>query len=277
MTESAAVAMYENQEAVEVMDDLAGKVDDGDGIVVAVIDTGVDFSHPLLDGRIVAGWDFVDGDNDPTDERDGLDGDNDGLVDEAYGHGTFVSSIVAAVAPDAQIMVVRVLEADGIADADRVAEAMAWAVDHGADIVNLSLGSEARSSVLRRLSRDGLLDEALFVAAAGNTAADTKSYPAAADDVISVTATDDHRKHRAWFAAYGDWVDVAVPGEDLIGAMAGGLLISWDGTSGATALVSGFAARELSTDPSLDPKDLRRFVVRSLAAPGLTGSHDRHD
>ena len=87
----------------------------GAGVIVAVVDTGIDFGHPYLAGRIApGGFDFVENDPDPSESRNGRDDDADGLVDEQYGHGTFVASLVLTVAPDARVLPVRVLNDDGI-------------------------------------------------------------------------------------------------------------------------------------------------------------------
>src|SRR5215831_4805955 len=105
---------YTEQDAAGVLGvPIAQTVATGKGVKVAIIDTGCDMNHPALRSHIVGGWDFVGNDADPTDQKDGIDNDRDGVIDEAYGHGTHVAGIVRLVAPDAQLLIVRVLDAEG--------------------------------------------------------------------------------------------------------------------------------------------------------------------
>lgn len=112
----------------------------GAGTVVAVLDTGVDAAHPMLAGRLLPGYDLIDDDPDPLDVANGVDDDGDGLVDEAYGHGTFVAGVVAQIAPDAAILPVRVLDADGRAELHTVIEGIDLAIEQGANVINMSFG-----------------------------------------------------------------------------------------------------------------------------------------
>ena len=122
----------------------------GAGIVVAVLDTGIDFSHPFFAGRIApGGFDFIGRDNDPSDERNFVDDDADGAVDEQFGHGTFVASLVLAVAPDAAILPVRVLDADGFGTASTIAAGILWALDAGAQVINISVDLPDASDVVK--------------------------------------------------------------------------------------------------------------------------------
>jgi len=127
----------------------AQQVSTGDGVRIAVLDTGVDRLHPGLGGRLMPGWDFVDDDNDPSEV-----GNAENL---GFGHGTHVTGLVALVAPGAQIMPVRVLDADGIGNVWVLAEALLYSVDpdrnsdtdDGAQVINLSLGTINRTGILR--------------------------------------------------------------------------------------------------------------------------------
>ena len=103
----------------------------GAGVDVAILDTGIDSTHPFLVDHVLPGWDFVDDDDDPADEAGGLDSDLDGLVDEAWGHGTHIGGIVAQIAPDARIMPYRVLDSDGVGHTYALAAAIFDAVDRG--------------------------------------------------------------------------------------------------------------------------------------------------
>ena len=119
----------------------ANRISTGSGVTVAVLDTGVQASHPSLAGALTAGIDIVAGDSAPDDERNGADDNGNGRVDEMAGHGTHVAGIVRTVAPGATIMPVRVLNSDGTGTTFGVAKGMFWAADHGARVVNMSLGT----------------------------------------------------------------------------------------------------------------------------------------
>jgi len=195
----------------------------GSGIVVAIVDTGVDLSHPDLRGRLVTGKDFVDPGTPPDDEQ---------------GHGTFMAGLVAAdtgngegvasVAPLAKIMPVRVLDAQGSGKPSVVSQGIDWAVSHGADVINLSLAVESTggsggssgenlygdtglTSAINRASDAGRV----VVVAAGNNfssggSAQT-SYKAQRSGVIVVGASTS-RDRRAAYSNYGDGLDVLAPG-----------------------------------------------------------------
>jgi subtilisin family serine protease len=164
----------------------------GAGTVVAVVDTGVDHGHPDLSSKLVAGQDFVGGDSCAQDEN---------------GHGTHVAGIsaavtnngigVAGVAPDAQLMPVRVLDAEGSGSSDDIVSGIRWAADHGADVINLSLGELPVVGQLELVNEDieGAVDHAwaqgaVVVAAAGNDSFPLCSYPSFADHAVCVAATD---------------------------------------------------------------------------------------
>jgi subtilisin family serine protease len=125
----------------------AHRINRGAGAVVAVIDRGVQLDHPALVNRwTTARYDFMDDDSDPSDVANGLDEDGDGIVDDAFGHGTHVAGLVALVAPDAQIMPLRALDSEARGDIFRLAEAIVFATDQGADVINLSLGTARKAN-----------------------------------------------------------------------------------------------------------------------------------
>ncbi|MGZ4119602.1 MAG: S8 family serine peptidase [Actinomycetota bacterium] len=190
----------------------------GSGRIVAVIDTGVDPTHPDLRGQLVPGHDFVDGDAQPWDEN---------------GHGTLVAGIIAAitgngvgvasVAPHAKIMPIRVLGADGTGSSSNVAAGIQWATSHGAAVVNLSLAQESGADNSLQLLRAPAVDQAIkaaaaagavVVVAAGNTptgGVGVTSYDATKPGVIVVgssTASD----RRAAYSNYGSGLDLLAPG-----------------------------------------------------------------
>jgi len=229
--------------------DVAHRVSRGAGVLVAVLDTGVDPGHPLLAGRIRGGWDFVDGDADPRDVANGLDDDGDGLADEALGHGTHVAGIVAMMAPSADLLIVRVLDAEGRGDLPRIAAGIRWAVDHGARVINLSFGSLRGSNLIQDLLEQAENTGVVSVAAAGNWGSDKpEEYPAESSHAIGVSAVDSN-DHPASFSSYGGHIDLSAPGVNVRSAFAGGRYALWSGTSMSVPFVSGAAALLLAVHP----------------------------
>jgi subtilisin family serine protease len=233
----------------------------GRGLVVAVLDTGVDASHSLLAGHVTAGRDFVDADDDPSEERNLIDDDLDGDVDEGYGHGTFVAGLVLAAAPDAQVLAVRVLDTEARGEASDVAAGIRYAVDAGADVINLSLGGRSRPRVVAGAVRFALSRGVVVVAAAGNRGDVAVDFPAGVDGVIAVTALDAGAR-RPPFASASRRTVVSAPGVDLIGPVPGEQWGTWSGTSFAAALTSGGTALLLERRPTLRPTQVLRIVQR---------------
>ncbi|MFN2556972.1 MAG: S8 family serine peptidase [Nitriliruptorales bacterium] len=238
----------------------AWAVSQGEGVVVAVVDSGVDLTHPDLVGALVRradgtvlGYDFVEGDDDPTDE---------------HGHGTMVAGIVAArasngtgvasVAPRARIMPVRVLNSRALGPNSTVEQGIRWAVDHGAHVVNLSLevdreewrateASGELTSSLDRAVRYAWSRGVAVVAAAGNDNADLTDYPSDSP-VVLVGATNEHEQ-RAVFSDAGRLDALMAPGTNIVstwcspcGSHVKHRIGKSDGTSYAAAHVSGAMA-----------------------------------
>ena len=237
----------------------------GAGTVVAVLDTGVDPHHPALRGRLVRGYDYLADDADPTEERMGLDCDGDGIVDGAFGHGTFVAGMVSLVAPDARVLPMRVLDSDGSGNIFLVAEAIADAVAAGADVVNLSLGTAEKldSHLLEDILELAHHKGVVVVAAAGNSASDTPEYPAKDHDVLSVTSVNTAMDDLSTFAAWGDWVDVAAPADSVVGPVPGGRYALWAGTSMAAPQISGQVALLRSRMTRMKTDKLVGAITRS--------------
>lgn len=236
----------------------------GRGVIVAVLDTGVDLQHPRLAGRIaLGGVDLVDGDADPDDTRDGIDSDRDGLVDEAVGHGTFVSGLILAVAPRASILPVRILDSDGIGTAFDLARGIEIAHRRGARVVNMSLGMNVPSHVVDGLIGDLKNRDVVFVASAGNQhAEDPQQFPARDSHVIGTVATD-RNDRKANFSNFGSWTDVSAPGKGLVSLFPRRAFATWSGTSFAAALVSGEAALVVSARPAADHNDVVDAILES--------------
>lgn len=216
----------------------------GESVVVAVLDTGVEATHPALAGRLLAGYDYVDDDAKPDETVEGSDQNGNGVVDEGYGHGTAVAGTVALVAPDALILPLRVLDSDGTGSVFVVAEAIADAVDQGADVINISLGTakDIDSDLVEDMLKQAEKAEVVVVAAAGNSGNDDKQHPADDKNVLSVTASTTDSSALAPFSSWGDWVALAAPAERVMGPAPGGGYSWWAGTSLAAPQVSGVVA-----------------------------------
>ncbi len=230
----------------------------GRGTVVAVLDTGIDAAHPALAGKVLAGgFNFVDDNPDTSDVGDGLDTDGDGATDELVGHGTYVASLITLIAPDAKILPVRVLNGDGVGSTWMIAEGIYHAIEHGAEVINLSLGSTSDSGVVSEAIDAAAALGIVTVSAAGNSnRSDPEEFPAMDTAALGVAATDD-LDVKAGFSNYNENLAITAPGasarvdgnpeqydlaRSIIGALPGGDYAAWEGTSFATAFASGAAA-----------------------------------
>jgi subtilisin family serine protease len=243
----------------------AWEVASGAGVVVAVLDTGIEASHPDLQGERLAGYDFVNDDDDPSDD---------------HGHGTRMSGIIAAqrdngegvvgVAPAAVLMPVKVLDQDGLGAYSAVANGITYAVDHGARVLNLSLVGPVASDVLQAAIDYATAHDVVVVAAAGNDGSSVPTYPAAAAGVVAVSAID-ARDVRPSFSNYGAWIGFAAPGVDIVTTSLDGGYASSVGTSPAAAFGSGIFALLFSADPTLRRSDAIERVQRGAVDLGRTG------
>ncbi len=248
----------------------AQKISRGQGIVVAVLDTGLAADHPLLNSSLTAGYDFVGMSNSIYDTGNGLDDDGDGLVDEDLGHGTHVSGIIVTEAPGVQIMPIRVLNSDGVGTYWEVAAGIRYAVDHGAKIVNMSMSAPrlppSLASALAYASAHGVI----VVGAAGSGSG--PNYPAAFADqlaVLGVGATD-RDDRMAWFSG-GQAVDTDVfaPGVDIHSAFPYNGYAMGSGTSMAAPMVSAEAALLWARHPDWSTIEVaQRILTRTAPVSG---------
>lgn len=275
-TPSSDSAQYSSQYAINMLGlSCAQQTNKGAGTVVAVLDTGVQSGHPELSGSMVPGYDFIEDDANPADVGNGADDDGDGDPDEMVGHGTHVAGIVHLVAPEAEIMPMKVLDSDGTGNVFVIAEAVQRAVTNGADVINMSLGSSGESELLEDivedLAREAEYDDGAIevddddddaaikgvppegiavVASAGNENVQTEHYPAAHEEAVAVASVGED-KVKSEFSNFGLWVDVAAPGEEIYSFFPESRYASWDGTSMAAPFVAGQAAILRSMRPNM--------------------------
>ncbi|WP_060687356.1 S8 family serine peptidase [Ardenticatena maritima] len=219
--------------------DKAHQLATGQGVVVAVLDTGVDLDHPLLVDKLVPGYDVIDGDSLPDDVPNGIDQDGDGAIDEAAGHGTHVAGIVAMVAPDARIMPVRIFDSDGRGSYFDAIQGILYAVDHGADIINLSGHGPEDAPALQAAVAYAQAHGVLIVAAGG---VNVLGYPALYDGVVSVGATDRYDLLTDFSTFQNGVAEVYAPGREIFSAYYNGGYAVWSGNSMATPFAAGAAA-----------------------------------
>lgn len=263
-----------------------------DKVVIAVIDTGVDWRHRDLKDRIwrnteekegndrdndnngyrndVRGWDFGDNDNDPTDTN---------------GHGTHVAGTIGAmpnnkhdisgVMWDVRLMALKAMDQNRRMRLDALAAAVAYAVDKKAHVINASWGGSGNSKILRKVIEDAHRANILFVAAAGNDSLDNDNnatYPAnyPIDNIISVAATGLNDERPGWSNYGKKTVHVGAPGVRILSLLPGDKIAYSDGTSMAAPHVSGIAGLLLSRRPDLKNTAIKDRILRTVdAVPSL--------
>lgn len=242
----------------------------GAGVDIAILDTGIDYTHPELADNYVGGYDFVYGDNDP--------------FENVNNHGTHVAGIIAGaengtgiigVAPAANLFSVRVLDSGGFGSLSWILEGIEWAVLNGMDVVNMSLEGMSFQS-LEDACNNAFNSGVLLVGAAGNTFGADVRYPAGYDSVIAVTSTDS-LDNRSDFSPVGDQIELAAPGTDVLSSFVGGGYGLLSGTSQAAPHVSGAAAlffatvEDINGDGAIDNLDVRLALQASAVDLGTSG------
>lgn len=233
-----------------------------DGVTVAVIDTGVDGTHPDLSPALVAGYDAISNTPMPT------------STDNQW-HGTFVAGIIGAeadngqfgrgAAPGAKIMPIKVCNAAGSCDLGDVAEGVVWAYQNGAKVINMSLGGSVGTSALEAAANAAVAAGTVVVAAAGNNGTSSPSYPAAYEQVIAVGSTDQNGS-RSYFSQYGSWVEIGAPGSALVSTYPGSSMNTSSGTSFASPMVAAAAAVVIAQNPTATVTEVRNILLNSAAA-----------
>lgn len=245
----------------------------GSGATVAVIDTGVDATHPDLAANVLTGYDAI--------------ADNAGVSTDPNGHGTHVAGTIAAVtgngagvsgiAPDVKILPVKVLGANGSGYMSDTAEGIIWAADRGANVINMSLGAPSKVTAVTNAISYARSKGVVVVAAAGNdrTKGSPTNYPAADAGVIGVGATDSADRI-ATYSTAGSYVDVSAPGTGIVSTYPTALggktgYASMSGTSMATPHVAAVAALLKAYQPTLTPDQVQSALERSAVDLGAQG------
>ena len=280
-------------ETVEAID--AWQVTQGSkDIVIGVIDTGIDYTHPDLEGSLwtneteldgVAGvdddnngfvddsigWDFTDAPR-FADNGDYVDPDNDPMDEFGSGHGTQIAGIISAntqngigiagIGPNLTVMNLRAGTASGYLEEDDVANAIIYALDNGANVVNMSFGDVALSSFLKDIIYFAYQQGMVMIASAGNSGTDEVHYPSGLAETISIGATNQD-DNIASFSNYGPTIDCVAPGNDLISTAIDGKYNYVSGTSFSAPIVSAIAGLILSVNPGYGPERIRNILKTS--------------
>ncbi len=237
-----------------------------EGVTVAIVDTGVDYTHPDLESRFGTnkGYDFAGGDGDP----DAPSGEN---------HGTHVAGIASATTDngtgvsgmsDSTLLACRALGGGSGSTAD-IADAVEYATDQGADIINMSLGGGGYTDTMKNAVSYAVNNGTLPICAAGNNGSGSVSYPAAYDECVAVSAVDEN-ENLADFSQYGPNLDVAAPGVDVLSTWNDSPYNSISGTSMACPAASGVAALGKAVEPGLTATELRSKLKNTAVDIGLS-------
>ena len=230
---------------------------DGTGVVVAILDSGIE-AHAQFDDVYIVNIDLVGG----------------GVAGPGAAHGTSVASIIAGkegIAPNAELLVVRVLDDEGEGNSYNVAEGIVQAVDLGVKVINLSLGVYQDSLLLRQAVNYASERGVLMVAAAGNDSFDRIPYPAAYDQVLSVTAVDAKGSY-ALFPNQSEEIDFAAPGVGILTANEDAGTTLFSGTSAAAPFVSGTLASLMSGEEAMSGTEAVKLLQRYLDDAGAPGT-----
>ncbi|HKD80498.1 MAG TPA: S8 family serine peptidase [Candidatus Angelobacter sp.] len=281
----------------------------GSGVTVALIDTGVDLSHPALSSVLVPGYNFVNESASPSELNDLdpavaaalaqstsgiLDGGNlvqlnaftvailtqstSGILDgppSAFGHGTMTAGLVHLFAPNAKIMPLKAFAGDGSSDLFNIVRAIYYATDHGANVISMSFEITQNSPSLQSAIQYALSKNVVVVAASGNDGQQILVYPAAYNSVIGVGSTS-NTDTKSSFTNFGtNAVFIGAPGEGLITTYPGGNYAAGWGTSFSAPLIAGEAALVLQAKPSYHPGDVANAISRAAALPQM--GHGRAD
>ena len=234
---------------------------DGKGVRVAVLDSGIDYTHPDLKGVFAGGYNYVANTADPLDD---------------YAHGTHCAGILAAAgrgkgifgtAPNVSLYAVKVLNARGDGNVSDIIKGIYWAQKNRMKIVSMSFGSPKDSAVLHEAIDNAAAHGVLFIAASGNRGSlRLVDYPANYSSVLSVGSVNRNNQHSLF--SNGGKVDVSAPGEEILSTTSGGSYKTLKGTSMATPHVAGVAALIFSTHPDWSPEQVKYRIINTATNLG---------
>jgi thermitase len=234
-------------------------------VIVGVVDTGVDLKHPDLQGRLLKGYNVIEPDKEPADD---------------VGHGTHVAGIISANVNNSEgiagmmwggkILPVKALDKSGSGTTYSVAQGIIWATDHGAKVINMSLGNYADAQFLHEAIKYAFERDVVLIAATGNDNTERPGYPAAYPEVLSVSATD-YNLQKASFSNYGDYIDVMAPGESIASTYPDNQYAALSGTSMASPHVAALAALIRSVNPELKNTEVMDIIRKNVIDLGDTG------
>lgn len=250
----------------------AQKISTGQGIIVAMLDTGMVGDHPLSQSHIAGGYDFVRMSSGFSDAGNGLDDNGDGAVDDFVGHGTHVSGIIVTAAPGVQIMPIRVLNSDGEGTYWEISQGIRYAVDNGAKVINMSLTAPRLTPSLSDALAYAASRGVIIVAAAGVEAG--PNYPAAYSDplaVIGVGASDRNDGIASFSGGLAAHTDVFAPGVDIYSSYPYNGFALGSGTSMAAPIVAAEAAMLRARHPDWSASEvIQRIIAKGDPVSGST-------
>lgn len=240
-------------------DKVWSKIDQKRTVKVAVVDSGVDYNHPDLKNRVLkdTGYDFVNNDPDPIDD---------------FWHGTHVAGIIAGLSDnpngmtgvtgplDIKIIPIKVLDKDGKCMSGIAAKGIRYAVDQGADIINVSIGFDVKDELIEEALQYAASKNVFVVTAAGNSNTDCSKYSPSGDAGAYTVSAVDRNLEKASFSSYGKTVAIAAPGVQIMSTVQDGKYEFGNGTSMAAPVVSGIAAMLKAEEPSLTPSQMTAIL-----------------
>lgn len=241
----------------------------GEDVTIAILDTGVDPNHLDLKEKLLKGYNAFDDSDDYSD---------------SHGHGTHVAGIAAALTNNvtgiagvswkSNILPVKVLDENGEGSSFEVAKGIYWAVDHGANVINMSLGDYYHSDALYDAIKYAYDRDVVLISASGNDNVEDPMYPSKYEEVFTVAAVDEAR-NRAFFSNYGQHVDVTAPGEHIPSLFPDNNYVVMSGTSMAAPHVAGLAGLIRSLRPDLSNEQVYDVITSTAKDLGTEG-HDAY-